>query len=193
MRRYSCLLLLLLFLGSPAWAAPIVTMFFRGAIGPTPGFFLMEVDGVLNPLLCDQFLPNVTTEPYQAIVATLDDLTGTTLERQGDPNALQKYQLVALINLRAYQDASLASDAVRASRFVVDGFGPMPNSSLDLLAWAQAQNPADYPELAGFKIYANPITQELTGYDVPEPATVILIAGGLLSFAVVRRRRVPSR
>jgi hypothetical protein len=168
-------------------------MFFRGAV-TSPGFFLMEIDGVINPLLCDQFLPNVTTEPYQAIVATLDDLTGTTLERQGDPNALEKYQLVALINLRAYQDPSLAADAVRASRFVVDGFGPMPNSSLDLLAWAQAQDPADFAaELATFKIFANPITQELTGYIVPEPGTVFLIAGGLLSLIAVRRFRASSR
>src|SRR6266498_1666433 len=76
-------LLLLLLLGSSAWAGPIVTMLY--VTESAPGADVFSVDGVLKQLFCDQVFPNATTGYYKATVMTLADLTGTTLAIQGDP------------------------------------------------------------------------------------------------------------
>src|SRR3954452_4971508 len=143
------------------------------------GFFTFNVNGTSQQLLCDQFLPNVTTLQYQAVGYSLTDFSGTVLGMQGDPQALQKYQQVAILDLQAYANPSLAADVVRANRFIVDGSGPLTPGAQALLNFVQTQNPANYPQLASFLIFTNPITQEMTGFldtggstgGVPEPAT----------------------
>ena len=187
------LILLCAVLGSPLWASQIqVSMFFVG--GTNPGFFTFSVDGSLQQLLCDQFFPNVTTSPYRSKVATLVDLANTQLIVSGDPNALLKYQQVAILDLQAYADPTLAADVVRAARIIVDGSGPNTPGSQQLLDFVRAQNPANY-DLTGFKIFTSPravngdpVTQEITGVgipgsNVPEPSSVLLflIGSGILS------------
>jgi hypothetical protein len=112
-----------LLLGSSAWGAQVYNLFFLS--GTNPGFFTFDVNGVQRQLLCDQFAPNVTTLPYQAIGYSLNELAGaTTLALFGDPQELLKYQRVAILDLQAYADPSLAADVVRANRIIVDGSGP---------------------------------------------------------------------
>jgi hypothetical protein len=165
------------------------------------GFFVFDVNGTTQQLLCDQFLPNVTTQPYQATGYSLADLSGTTLFLQGDPQALHKYQEVAILDLQAYANPSLAADVVRANRFIVDGSGPMTPGSQALFDFVQTQNPANYPALSNFIILVNPITQEMTGFldqggsqgGVPEPGTWPLTAAAAVALScLMRRRRKPN-
>src|SRR5882724_12959512 len=155
-------------------------MLFLGAVS-SPGFFIFDVNGTTELLLCDQFLPNVTTSHYQALGYSLADFSGTTLGLAGDPDALHKYQMVAILDLLAYANPSLAPDVVRANRIIVDGSGATTPGAAALLAFAQSANPADYPQLANFVILYNPLTQEQTGFfggggggggGAPEPGTL---------------------
>ena len=109
--------------------------------GTNPGFFIMQVRLPVNPenattttremrLLCDQLLPNITTEQDTSWVAHLGDLTHTQLADNGDPQALQKYQWVAILALQAYANPALAADVVRAARIIVDGQGQHTTSSI---------------------------------------------------------------
>ena len=179
MKRQTILLVLLL-AGTSAWASQITSnMFFLG--GVNPGFFKFSVDGVDEQLLCDQFFPNVTSQAYTANVATLADLTGTTLVLAGDPDALKKYQEVAILDLVAYRDPSQAGDVVRANRIIVDGSGPSTPNALALLSFVQGQNPANY-DLSGFEIFVSQRipTQEMTGFPTPEPGGLALLGAAVL-------------
>ena len=183
------ILLLLLLISNSAWAAQITSnMFFLG--GVNPGFFKFSVDGVDERLLCDQFFPNVTSEPYVANVATLADLTGTTLVLAGDPDALRKYQEVAILDLLAYQDPSQAGDVVRANRIIVDGSGPSTPNALALLSFVEGQNPASY-DLSGFEIFVSQRipTQEMTGFPAPEPGGLALLGAAVLVLGNRLRRQ----
>jgi len=208
--KHKVLLFASLLLSSPAWSAQItVSMINIGAVQPQPNFFVFDINGVIRDLLCDQFVPNVTSERYTAKVATLDDLTDTALIRQGDSTALarQKYTWIAILDTLAYGNAALAPDVTRANRFIVDGSGPMTTLSTQLLEFAQMANPANF-NLTGFQIFV-PIrndgsifpTQEQTGIDnggggggqgqVPEPTTAFLVSGGIggiLAWGIRRRR-----
>jgi len=163
--------------------------------GEGSGIFNFTVDGVLTRLLCDQFLPNAMTGPYMANVGTLTDLSGTTLALRGDSQALQKYQQVAIVNLWARLDLMLSVNAVHVSRRIVDGQGPLGQDAQTLFDLVMLANPADY-DLTGFRIYTNPITQELTGFEggfditvVPEPSAMMLFGSGLAMIAIAGTRR----
>jgi hypothetical protein len=188
-------LILASLLGQASWAATIVNMEFVSDAGGS-GVFIFNVNGVPTQLFCDQFLPNATTLPYQANVATLADLTGSFLAVNNDPQALFKYQRVAILNLLALGDMTLAVDVVRASRHIVDGVTPLTPSAQILHDFAMGANAANY-DLSGFRIYTNLTTQEVTGFpggfdldlETPEPAAFLLIGSGLTAIAFVRRRR----
>jgi hypothetical protein len=191
----KCIALLFLVVGSSAWAAPVYNMLLVGSQAGL-GFFTFNVNGTTQQLLCDQFLPNVTTQPYQALGYSLGDLSGTVLGLAGDPQALQKYQQVAILDLQAYANPSLAADVVRANRLIVDGSGPLTGGAQALLNFVQTQNPANYPQLASFLIFTNPITQEMTGFidtgsggGVPEPGTWGVTAAAAVVLSCLRRRR----
>lgn len=177
---------MLMALGSSVWAGQIVNMLLLSE--NAPGVFEFSVDGITRQLFCDQFLPNATTMPYRANVATLADLTGTTLAVQGDPLALLKYQQVAILNLQGLANPALQQDVIRASRIIVDGVGPLTVGASTLLDFVRAQNPANY-DLSAFQIFTNPITQEVVGFATPEPGAFFLISSGLAAIALVRRRR----
>lgn len=186
MRKYVVLAFLLL--GNSAWGSQVYNLFFVS--GTNPGLFTFDVNGVQRQLLCDQFSPNVTTGPYQAIGYSLSELAGaTTLALFGDPQELLKYEEVAILDLQAFADPSVAPDVVRANRIIVDGSGPHTPGADVLLAFVATQNPANYPQLDRFIIFSNPITQEVTGFsDGPEPRTLILFGAGLLALGWKRRR-----
>lgn len=175
----------------------IVRMHYLGSL-QSPGFFVFDIDGVVTLTLCDQFNPAVTTEPYLAVVVKLDDLTGSFLQRQGDPEALQKYQWLGILaSLVYYENPALAPDVTRAMRYIVDGHGALTSPALDLLNWVMTQNPADYSDrLSHFMILSpavapgNPVTQEQVFYMVvPEPATFLLFGAGLIAVGLSRRFR----
>jgi hypothetical protein len=107
----------------------------------------------------------------------------------GDPQELLKYEMVAILDLQAFADSTLAPDVVRANRIIVDGSGPHTPGADTLLAFVQSQDPANYPQLSRFIIYSNPISQEVTGFsNGPEPGTCVLIGAGLLAVGFSRRR-----
>jgi len=151
-----------------------------------PGFSEFRVDGVLQLLLCDNFDLNVPTFPYLATVNTLQDLEGTLLQRNGDPQALQKYLWIAILDLGAYADPSKAPDTVSAIRAIAKGTLYLRPGAQELLDWVKTQNANNY-NLSGFRIYANPDFQEQTGFvPVPEPGGwrfSLLI--GLLTVALI--------
>ena len=184
---------LFLILGSSASAAQVYNMFYLGAVS-SPGFFNFTVNGEFQQLLCDQFSPNVTTQPYQALGYSLADLSGTTLGLQGDPQALHKYQEVAILDIQAYLNPTLAPDVVRANRIIVDGSGPTTPGAAALLAFVQNENPANY-NLTNFIILVGANTQEQTGFlqHAPEPGTWILLGAGLGGIVLKRRGRVAAR
>ena len=196
------LILLCLLVGGPLGASQIqVSMLLVHETNP--GFFTFSINGELHDLLCDQLLPNATTLMYTSNVATLADLANTQLVANGDPAALLKYEQVAILDLRAYVDPTLAADVVRAARVIVDGSGPITPGTQQLLDFVHAQNPANF-DLSAFRIFTSPIltngdrmTQEMTGFPVPvgvtgspvpEPSSVLLLLtafGVLLSIRVV--------
>ena len=142
--------------------AVTANMQFLADVAGAAGVFDFNVNGQVKRMFCDQFLPNATTSPYVANVSTLDNLTGSVLA--ADPQALFKYQRVAILVLRAMADPSLAADVVRANRRFVDGVGPLTPGAQALYDYALAANPASF-DLSGFKIYTNFTTQELTSFD----------------------------
>jgi len=179
----------------------------------SPGFFTFNVNGTIQELLCDQFAPNVTSQPYVAIGYTLADIAAPgpipNLALSSDPDRLHKYQEIAIIDLQAYANPSnstLAGDAVRANRIIVDGSGPHTPGADQLLAFAASQNPANYPQLSSFIVFVGPvnvagisITQEMTGFlgggdtgggggGVPEPSTAFLLGGGALAGLLAKKR-----
>lgn len=159
------------------------------------GVFKFSVDGDVWDLLCHQFEPNATTIPYQANVSTLDDLTGTVLGPQG----LLRYQQIAILNILAIQDPSLAKDVVVASRRIfANGQSALAPGPQALYNFAIAADPDDY-DLSRFRIFTgiNILTQEIGGFDpdfnlnleTPEPAGFLLLGSGLAGLVILRRRR----
>src|SRR5689334_4110710 len=130
-------------MASPASAATIADMLFVSDSAGS-GVFIFQVDGELKQLFCNQFFPNATTEPYKANVSTLSDLSNTTLGLLGDPDALFKYQRVAILDLLALNDPSIAVFAVKANRRIVDGSGPLTPEAQALYDFALAANAANY-------------------------------------------------
>jgi len=200
---------LFLALCGSAGASQLYNMTYISAIS-SPGFFVFDVNGTTQQLLCDQFLPNVTTQPYVAIGYTLADLLApnintTNLALANDPDRLHKYQEVAILDILAYNDPTLAPDVVRANRIIVDGSGPTTPGAAALLQFVATQNPANYPQLTNFIIFVGPvlngatITQEQTGFpgggtggNVPEPGTAFLLSGGIFA-GLLAKRRLASR
>ena len=188
------LLVPVLLMASSASGATIVNMQFVSDVAGS-GVFQFTIDGLLSQLFCDQFLPNASTSPYKANVSTLADLSLTVLGLAGDPDALFKYQRVAILELQALGNPSLAVDVVRASRRIVDGQGPLGPGAQTLYDFALAANAANY-DLTGFRIYTNITTQELGGFtdfnlnNTPEPAAFVLFGSGLTAIGLWRRRRV---
>jgi hypothetical protein len=185
--------LFFLLMGCPAWSSQVYNFFFLS--GTNPGFFTFDVNGVSQRLLCDEIFPNVTTLPYQAIGYSLSELASApTLALFGDPNELLKYEKVAILDLQAYLDPTLAGDVVRANRIIVDGSGPHTPGADTLLAFVDTQDPANYPQLGKFLIFSNSTTQEITGFlaDAPEPGNLGLVAAVFLAI-VFQRRLARSR
>ena len=186
-------ILLLFVCGSLGATQLQVSMSLMGEIDP--GFSTFSINGVTQQVLCDQFFPNATTLTYTSTVATLADLANTQLFANGDPAALLKYEQVAILDLQAYADPTLAADVVRAARIIVDGRGPNPPQTQQLVDFALAQDPTNY-DLTSFRIYTSPLTmtgdrltQEMTGFVVPEPSFAVLF---LIGFGVVVCKIAPK-
>ncbi len=185
-------LMLALSFACTTWAGT-VDMIYENNTG-FPGFYVFKVNGISTFLICDEFSPNVATGHYDATIATLANLTGSTLVMKGDSNALRKYQEVAILDLIAFSDPSnsaLATSVTWANRRIIDGSGPLPGMAQTLYDFVLTANPANY-DLTGFRIYtSSPFTlsQEQTGYEppnVPESGTVVLIGAGLVMFGFGR-------
>ena len=130
----KALLIALMTLAPHSWGA-LLTYQLTGSVNP--GFFNFTIDGVANQkLLCDEFLPNVTTETYNSVVVTLADVLAnnanaqlTTLRKSGvaAATAYTFYRYVAYLDAIAYaalgtaSEAAVAADVVRANRWMIDG------------------------------------------------------------------------
>ena len=127
------LLLTLLTFAPHSWGALLT---YQLAGSTNPGFFNFTIDGVANQkLLCDEFLPNVTSETYNSVVVTLADVAAnnanaqlTTLRRFGisATTALTFYRYVAYLDALAYAapaatQAAVAASVVQANRWMIDG------------------------------------------------------------------------
>ena len=207
-------LFLALLLSCSAWST-VITQTLVNTGGVNPGFSIFTIDGVTGQrLLCDEFLPNITSSSYQSLVYGLADLTSSSdvsFIRPGSGNtlaqAIEKYKIVALLDRMAYANPANAADVVRANRRV-GGSSMVTTANSDLLL-AQATALAlttSIAQLSDFRIYNSPLlnasqpalgrlTQEMTGIigggggNIPEPGTMLLLGAGLAGIAMFRRRQ----
>jgi hypothetical protein len=184
------LLLLPVLLAHAAAASTIVNMQLLNSPGE-PEIYNFDVNGSQVQLFCDDAFHGIVTTPYQATETTLSDLSGTLLERNGDPQALADYEDIAILELQALADPSLVRDVVIANWSITAGRQARDTGAAALISWVQTQNPANY-DLSGFVIFTSNTVQEQTGF-VPEPVTWLLAGTSLSLLALVRRRNQSSR
>lgn len=191
-------LIVFLFCSAAVWAAPVATLQFLGPFTGPEGFENFLVDGSNVQLLCDDIHHSVPDFAYQANVDTLTDLSDTLLA--GNPQVLLSYQHIAILDLRAIQDPTLAPAVVQAIQAITDPFNQVSSQAAGLLSWVATQNPGQY-DLAGFRVFANRTFQEQTGFvpppsggaggsPVPEPDSDITIFSGLAVLSVLLRKRL---
>lgn len=148
-----------------------------------PDIYDFLVDGSPVQLLCDDAIHGIITTPYQATEHTLSNLTGTLLQRNGDPNSLLDYQHIAMLDLIALQnptDIPLIATVEDAIWSITQDRQVGGADAASLLAEVDSENPANV-DMSGFVIFATPDGQEQTGFVqvhpvVPEPASWILAA-----------------
>ena len=151
-----------------------------------PDIYDFLVDGSPVQLLCDDAIHGIVTTPYQATENTLSNLTGTLLQRNGDPNSLLDYEHIAMLDLIALRnptDISLIGTVEDAIWSITQDRQVGGAEAAALLAEVDSENPANF-DMSGFVIFATQDGQEQTGFVqvhpvVPEPATWILAAVAL--------------
>ena len=191
--------LLVLLTGLPLFGGPVaVTLEFVPNFPTTPrGFTHFIVNGQPVDLLCDDADAPLNSS-WPALELSLgDDLSSSLLGIRGDPLALQKYQWMAILSLRAYEDPSFATDIREALRYLTDPSRIETGSIVTWLTWVQEQNPAIY-DLSNFRVFSTPLFQEQVGLVVPEPLPVaitpLLIAALYgLKWSRCRRNKRTSR
>jgi hypothetical protein len=181
------------------WADPIVTMQLQNSPGE-PNIYQFLVNGSETvSTLCDDALHSVTTNAYQATESTLNNLSGTLLQRNGDPQALLDYEDIAILDLQAFAnptDITLIRNVVLAEWSITQGRTLRDPGAEAELSWVATQDPANY-NLQNFVIFSTPNNQEQTGFPgggpgggpVPEPGAWMLSGAGLLICAIPRVRR----
>jgi len=159
-----------------------------------PSFYQFLVNGKSTILtLCDDPSHQISNTPFVATETTLSDLTGTLLERNGDPNALLDYERIAILDLQAFANPSIVGDVILAEWAITQGRPNRAGSpgAQDLVNWVWTQNPANY-NLSGFVIFTTPLDQEQTSF-VPEPESWLLLATVVGSIGVAFSRSHKTR
>jgi hypothetical protein len=152
--------------------------------------FLVDGTTIFNTF-CDDAAHPISSIPYTATETDFSDLTGTLLDRQGDPNALLDYERIAILDLQALADPSIVGDVVIASWAITQNRRTRAGTvgAQNLIDWVWTQNPANY-DLSGFVIFATTTDQEQTGF-VPEPSSWILCGTAVVCFLYLIRRGSP--
>lgn len=165
------------------------TIVFMQLVSPPgePNIYTFLVDGTPYQLLCDDAQTAIGEAPYQATENTLSDLTGTLLQRDGDPNAYQDYQTIAILDLYALanSDPSDIETAEEAIWAITQDRAPREPDAQTLLTWAESQNTSSY-NFTNFVIFSTPDYQEQTGWvppveaeSTPEPPAWLMAIAGL--------------
>jgi hypothetical protein len=183
--------LLVWFVGLPLFGSPVwVTMDFVLNSPATPrGFYHFLMNGLPVDLLCDDALRPLN-DTWQGLEVSLnDDLSSSVLGLQNDPQVLQKYQWIGLLDLRANEDPSMAPDIRDAIQYITDSTRPLTGTTSNLLSWVQAQHISDF-NLSNFRIITSPDFQEQTGFipEVPEPPPIGITALLLAALAGLKWR-----
>lgn len=176
--------------------APIVNMQLLNSPGQ-PDIYDFLVNGTtVIQTLCDDATHSIITTPYQATENSLADLSGTLLNRDGNPNALMDYEEIAMLDLRALSDPTLVRDVTIAEWAITQGRDARDPGAAAMLSWVSTQDPTNF-DLSNFVIFSTPMYQEQTGFTggggggpggspIPEPRTFVLT--GLAILLLFHRR-----